>query len=96
MIFEFKIHVLVTEKYVYVFIFRGVVTVDVQMDYLTINQCPQEFYEANAFKNTARCHFQSTYVSSVLNVFPKIEFLFLLYYIYSAVRKLYFLIDENS
>ncbi|KAL5010556.1 hypothetical protein ScPMuIL_012861 [Solemya velum] len=41
--------------------FKGVVTVDVQMDYLTINQCPQEFYEANAFKNTARCHFQSTY-----------------------------------
>lgn len=49
---------------VMVFIFyRGVVKVDVKLDYLDISQCPQEFYLANAFKNTAKCDFKSTYVS---------------------------------
>ncbi|XP_052086791.1 uncharacterized protein LOC127724053 [Mytilus californianus] len=41
--------------------FKGVVTVDVKLDYLQITQCPGPFYQANAFKNTAKCHYQSTY-----------------------------------
>ncbi|XP_076444630.1 uncharacterized protein LOC143282762 isoform X1 [Babylonia areolata] len=41
--------------------FKGVVTVDVSLDYLDINQCPSNFYVANAFKNTARCDYQSQY-----------------------------------
>ncbi|XP_069124223.1 uncharacterized protein [Argopecten irradians] len=41
--------------------FKGVVKVDVKLDYLDINQCPQDFYVANAFKNTAKCDFKSTY-----------------------------------
>lgn len=40
--------------------FAGVVTVDVPLDLLEITQCPQPFYVANAFKNTAKCHAQST------------------------------------
>ncbi|GAB1597608.1 uncharacterized protein LOC106882646 [Argonauta hians] len=36
-------------------VFHGVVTVDVPLKLLRINQCPQPFYIANAFKNTARC-----------------------------------------
>ncbi|XP_060084009.1 uncharacterized protein LOC132563267 [Ylistrum balloti] len=40
--------------------FSGVVTVDVPLNLLEINQCPQPFYIANAFKNTAKCHIQST------------------------------------
>ncbi|XP_014788876.1 uncharacterized protein LOC106882646 [Octopus bimaculoides] len=36
-------------------IFNGVVTVDIPLKLLRINQCPQPFYVANAFKNTARC-----------------------------------------
>ena len=36
---------------------------DVKLDYLQINQCPGPFNQANAFKNTAKCHFKSTYVS---------------------------------
>ncbi|XP_063442407.1 uncharacterized protein LOC134722716 [Mytilus trossulus] len=39
--------------------FAGVVTVDVPLDNLEINQCPQSFSVANAFKNTARCHISS-------------------------------------
>ncbi|KAK7494317.1 hypothetical protein BaRGS_00014420 [Batillaria attramentaria] len=41
--------------------FKGVVTVDVKLDYLDINQCPSSFYAANAFKNTARCDYESQY-----------------------------------
>ncbi|KAK7107826.1 uncharacterized protein [Littorina saxatilis] len=41
--------------------FKGVVTVDVQLDYLDINQCPSNFYVANAFKNTARCDYRSQF-----------------------------------
>ncbi|XP_061196658.1 uncharacterized protein LOC133204933 [Saccostrea echinata] len=40
--------------------FAGVVTVDVPLDLLEINPCPQPFHVQNAFKNTARCHTQST------------------------------------
>ncbi|KAK3097577.1 hypothetical protein FSP39_011090 [Pinctada imbricata] len=39
----------------------GVITVDVKLDYLEINQCPGDFSVANAFKNTARCHYKSQY-----------------------------------
>lgn len=40
--------------------FSGVVTIDVPLDRLEINPCPQPFYVQNAFKNTARCHTEST------------------------------------
>ncbi|KAJ8314702.1 hypothetical protein KUTeg_006852 [Tegillarca granosa] len=40
--------------------FRGVVTVDVPLEEIEINQCAQPFSEANAFKNTARCDYKST------------------------------------
>ncbi|XP_063441841.1 uncharacterized protein LOC134722188 [Mytilus trossulus] len=40
--------------------FAGVITVDVPLDKLEVNQCPQPFHVANAFKNTARCHTKST------------------------------------
>ncbi|ESO96905.1 hypothetical protein LOTGIDRAFT_214442 [Lottia gigantea] len=40
--------------------FKGVVTVDVPLDLIEINQCPQPFHVANAFKNTARCDQDST------------------------------------
>ncbi|XP_041376152.1 uncharacterized protein LOC121388737 [Gigantopelta aegis] len=40
--------------------FKGVVTVDVPLDLLEIDQCPGPFYMANAFKNTARCDQIST------------------------------------
>lgn len=49
----------------YVFFPRGVVTVDVPLDLLEINPCPQPFYVQNAFKNTARCHTESTTVSTI-------------------------------
>lgn len=41
--------------------FKGVVTIDVKLKYLDINQCPADFYVANAFKNTAKCDFRSQY-----------------------------------
>lgn len=44
--------------------FRGIVTIDVKLRYLDINQCPADFYVANAFKNTAKCDFRSQYVST--------------------------------
>ncbi|XP_059141672.1 uncharacterized protein LOC131929461, partial [Physella acuta] len=40
--------------------FSGVTTVEVPLNLLEINQCPQPFYVANAFKNTARCDYFST------------------------------------
>ncbi|XP_041376803.1 uncharacterized protein LOC121389271 [Gigantopelta aegis] len=40
--------------------FKGVVTVDVPLNLLEIDQCPSPFYMANAFKNTARCDQLST------------------------------------
>ena len=42
---------------------RGVVIVDTKLDELDINQCPNDYHVPNAFKDTARCDFQSTYVS---------------------------------
>ncbi|THD27998.1 Fras1 extracellular matrix protein [Fasciola hepatica] len=45
--------------------FMGVTTVSVRMLSLDINQCPQSFYTPNFFKNTARCDFTSSYVSSM-------------------------------
>ncbi|KAK2162767.1 hypothetical protein LSH36_92g05014 [Paralvinella palmiformis] len=41
--------------------FKGVVRVDVRLDLLDINQCPMDFHVPNAFKDTARCHFDNTY-----------------------------------
>jgi len=41
--------------------FKGVVTVDVRLDELDINQCPQDYFVPNAFKDTARCHYDTTY-----------------------------------
>ena len=45
------------------FCYRGVVTVDVDLKHMDIDQCPADFYVANAFKNTAHCDFETTYVS---------------------------------
>ncbi|KAL8589311.1 hypothetical protein ACOMHN_052314 [Nucella lapillus] len=39
--------------------FKGVVTVDVPLSLLELNQCPQGFGVANAFKNTARCDYST-------------------------------------
>lgn len=55
---------LYTESVVFYFC-SGVVTVDVKLDFLEIQQCPGDHTVANAFKNTARCHFKTQYVSSV-------------------------------
>ena len=41
---------------------RGVVIVDVPLFWLDINQCPQDYFVPNAFKDTARCHYDTTYV----------------------------------
>lgn len=41
--------------------FKGIVSIDVKLKYLDINQCPADFYVANAFKNTAKCDFRSQY-----------------------------------
>ena len=38
------------------------VTVDVRLWWLDINQCPQDYFVPNAFKDTARCHYDTTYV----------------------------------
>ncbi|XP_074642208.1 uncharacterized protein LOC141899673 [Tubulanus polymorphus] len=40
-------------------VFKGVVTVTVSLDDMDINQCPQPFYIPNAFKNTAKCDYES-------------------------------------
>ena len=49
--------------FIYLFL-RGVVTVDVKLDELDIQQCPMPFHVPNAFKDTCRCDFESTYVSN--------------------------------
>ncbi|XP_059149166.1 uncharacterized protein LOC131936271, partial [Physella acuta] len=41
--------------------FKGVVSVDVALNELSLNQCPGDFHTPNAFKNTARCDFESQY-----------------------------------
>lgn len=45
-----------------VLLHRGVVIVDVPLSWLDINQCPQDYFVPNAFKDTARCHYDTTYV----------------------------------
>jgi len=37
--------------------------VDIKLDLLDIEQCPSEFFSSNAFMGTARCDYESTYVS---------------------------------
>lgn len=44
---------------------RGVVAVSMDMLQLDINQCPDWYYEPNAFKNTHKCDEQSSYVSEI-------------------------------
>lgn len=46
--------------------FKGVVTVDVKLKELNIEQCPQDYFVPNAFKDTARCHYESTYCEPIL------------------------------
>ena len=46
-----------------VFLYRGVVTVDVPLQELEINQCYQPYNIQNAFKSTARCHYPTQTVS---------------------------------
>ncbi len=43
-------------------------TVDVKLDELDIQQCPQAFHVPNAFKDTARCHYETTYVSIIASL----------------------------
>ncbi|XP_048745350.2 uncharacterized protein LOC130046397 isoform X1 [Ostrea edulis] len=45
--------------------FKGVVTVDIPLEELEINQCYQSFSIQNAFKNTARCHYPSQTCSPI-------------------------------
>lgn len=45
--------------------FKGVVTVDVPLQELEINQCYQSYNIQNAFKNTARCHYASQTCSPI-------------------------------
>lgn len=40
--------------------------VDVKLDLLDIEQCPSEFYASNAFMGTARCDYETTYVSVLI------------------------------
>jgi len=47
-------------------VYRGVVIVDVPLSWLDINQCPQDYFVPNAFKDTARCHYDTTYVCIIL------------------------------
>ncbi|XP_058452752.1 uncharacterized protein LOC131431196 [Malaya genurostris] len=41
--------------------FKGVVAVSMNMLQLDINQCPDDYYVPNAFKNTHKCHEKSSY-----------------------------------
>jgi len=43
---------------------RGVVAVSMDMMQLDINQCPDWYYEPNAYKNTHKCDEQTSYVSN--------------------------------
>jgi len=43
---------------------RGVVAVSMDMMQLDINQCPDWYYEPNAYKNTHKCDEQTSYVST--------------------------------
>lgn len=42
---------------------RGIVAVSMNMLGLDINQCPDDYYVPNAFKNTHKCDEKSSYVS---------------------------------
>lgn len=46
--------------------FMGVVAVTVPLSKMDINMCPSNFYEANFFKNTAPCHFDTTYCVPII------------------------------
>lgn len=46
--------------------FKGVVAVSMDMLQLDINQCPDWYYEPNAFKNTDKCDRQSSYCVPIL------------------------------
>ncbi len=48
------------------FHFRGVVRVDVYLNYLDINQCSMPYHVPNAFKGSDRCDYQSTVVCSII------------------------------
>lgn len=48
------------------FVDRGVVLATVPLVALDVDQCPAPFHVPNAFKNTALCDYQSTYVRSDL------------------------------
>ena len=45
---------------------RGVATASIKLSLLSLTQCPQPFYVPNAFKNTALCDYESTYVRTCL------------------------------
>lgn len=47
------------------FYYRGVVAVSMDMLQLDINQCPDNYYTPNAFKNTHKCDDKSSYVSFI-------------------------------
>ena len=57
---------------------RGVVKVDIRLDELDINQCPMDFHVPNAFKGTARCHYEDSVVSRKctvnLKLLPQIHY----------------------
>ena len=42
--------------------------VNMRLDALDINQCPQDYYVPNAFKATARCNYDTTYVRTSENM----------------------------
>lgn len=46
--------------------FKGIVAVSMDMLQLDINQCPDNFYEPNAFKNTHKCDEQTSYCVPIL------------------------------
>lgn len=42
---------------------RGIVAVSMNMLQLDINQCPDDYFVPNAFKNTHKCDEKTSYVS---------------------------------
>uniref|UniRef100_A0A182M7C6 GPR158/179 extracellular domain-containing protein n=1 Tax=Anopheles culicifacies TaxID=139723 RepID=A0A182M7C6_9DIPT len=46
--------------------FKGIVAVSMNMLQLDINQCPDDYYEPNAFKNTHKCDEKSSYCVPIL------------------------------
>ncbi|CAK9303881.1 unnamed protein product, partial [Gordionus sp. m RMFG-2023] len=41
--------------------FKGIVTIDVQLSEMDIDQCPQEYHVPNPFKGSDKCHYESQY-----------------------------------